>query len=158
MEVYGPYLFLFNQNLSYSLMDICCMKMCHNWCKWDKCPPIHSSFLCLWDGALTTPCGPCTLVSEPSKGGPTSFDPLHGCGKTFLHYTVKLIFLPCFKIPWSQGYTPSILWLPYLLIRFPTEQRYLLSFYAAAWLPPQPRILFRIQTTITWEQPCGRNP
>lgn len=45
--------------------------------------PIHPSFLCLWDGAPPTPLGPCTLVSGPSKGGPSSFDPLHGCGKTF---------------------------------------------------------------------------
>lgn len=53
---FGALRFVYIKKLSWLLMGRCCMKMCHNWCKWDMCPP-HPPILFMsmrW-GALHPP-------------------------------------------------------------------------------------------------------
>lgn len=135
---------------SSSSMVGCSMKMCHNWCKWDKCPPYSPILFMSVGWGAPTPCGPCTLVSGPSKGGPSSFDLLHGCRKTFLPYTVpsKPRCLPTTcaeKTKWvtlSTGPCPKsncttlVLWA-YRALGCLMEQRRLLVLQAAALLTLQ---------------------
>lgn len=149
----------------------CSMKMCHNWCKWDKCPPYSPILFMSVRWGAPTPCGPCTLVSGPSKGGPSSFDPLHGCRKTFLLYTVpskprclpttcanrtKLVILLYYKVcvPYPKSIcTTSILWA-YGALRCLMEQRCLLCLQATALLTRQSCFLLGL----IWKQFCRWAP